>query len=287
MKGAIDLKPEPEYGLVRTRRRFKNVAWEAVQHPEDRMALDALKKIPLLDQLIAFIIQHGWERILYVQNISSSVKVTPRQFPRVWYLFNEANTILGVEDPAELYVTQHPILNAYTYGHKKPFIMLHSASVDGFNDDQLLAVIGHEIGHILSGHCLYTTMAVLVQPLIEMGLKCLPGAGIAIAALRMALFRWSRASELTGDRFGLLTCQDPEVMIQVMMKLAGGAVDEQRDHMEFLSQASAFKELDNDLLDNLYKLLQTTFLTHPLAVVRAAEVMSWAQSRTYQNMVMG
>ena len=64
-------------------------------------------------------------------------------------------------------------------------------------------------------------------------------------------------------------------------------MDEQRDHMEFLAQASAFKELDNDLLDNLYKLLQTTFLSHPLAVVRAAEVMTWAQSRTYQSMVMG
>ncbi len=279
------MQPEPETTLVRARRSFKGTAWEAIQHPEDRMALDALKRIPLLDQLISFIIQHGWERILYVQNISSSVKVSSRQFPRVWYLFNEANRILGVDEPAEIYVTQHPILNAYTYGNTKPFIMLHSASVDGMNDDQLLAVIGHEIGHILSGHCLYTTMAYLIHPLLEMGLRNFPGAGVAIMALRMALFRWSRASELTGDRFGLLTCQDPQIMVQVMMKLAGGAVNEQHDYMEFLAQANAFKELDNDLLDNLYKLLQTTFLTHPLAVVRASEIMTWAQSRVYQNMM--
>jgi Zn-dependent protease with chaperone function len=279
------MEPEPETGLVRVRRTFKGTAWEAIQHPDDRMALDALKRVPLLDQLISLIIQHGWERILYVQNISSSVKVTSRQFPRVWYLFMEANRILGVDDPAEIYVTQNPILNAYTYGNTKPFIMLNSATVDGMNDDQLLAVIGHEIGHILSGHCLYTTMAYLIRPFIEIGLRNFPGAGIAITALRMALFRWSRASELTGDRFGLLTCQDQQTMVQVMMKLAGGAVDEQHDYMEFLAQAGAFKELDSDLLDNLYKLLQTTFLTHPLAVVRASEIMTWAQSRTYQNMM--
>jgi Zn-dependent protease with chaperone function len=279
------MAPEPETSLVRVRRRFKNVAWEAIQHPEDRMALDALKKLPLLDQVIGFILQHGWERILYVQNISSSVKVTPRQFPRVWYLFTEANNILGVDDFAELYVTQDPMMNAYTYGNTKPFIMLTSSIVDGMNDDQLLAILGHEIGHILCGHCLYTTMAYLIRPFLEMGIKLLPGAGMVIAALRMALLRWSRASELTGDRFGLLTCQDQQVMVQVMMKLAGGAVDEQHDYMEFLAQAQAFKELDNDLLDNLYKLMQTTFQTHPLAVVRAQEIMTWAQSRTYQNMM--
>lgn len=279
------MNPPESTTLVKTRRTFAGTAWEAIQHPEDRMALDALKKIPLLDQVITFIIRQGWERILYVQNISSSVKVTPRQFPRVWYLFSEANRIFGIDTPAELYVMQDPILNAYTYGHQKPFIMLHSAIVDGMSDDQLLAVIGHEIGHILSGHCLYTTMAALLRPLVEMGARNFPGAGIAIQALQMALYRWSRASELTCDRFGLLACQDSETMVHVMMKLAGGATHEQRDHLEFLTQAQAYKELGSELLDGMYKLLLTTHLTHPLAVVRASEIMTWAQSRTYLNMM--
>lgn len=271
--------------VVRARRSFKGTAWESIQHPEDRMALDALKKIPMLDQAIAFILKYGWERALYLQNISSSVKVSSRQFPRVWYLFNEANRILGVDEPAELYVTQDPILNAHTYGNSRPFIMLNSSIVAGMNDDELLATIGHEIGHILSGHCLYTTMAALIQPFIKLGLRNFPGGGLAAMALDMALFRWLRASEMTGDRFGLLTCQDAPTMVQVMMKLAGGITDEQRDTTEFLAQAQAYREADESVLDNVFKLMQTTYRTHPLAVIRAAEVMTWAQSRTYMNMM--
>ncbi|HKD76531.1 MAG TPA: M48 family metallopeptidase [Ktedonobacterales bacterium] len=275
----------PEQAVIRSRRSFKGTAWESIQHPDDRAALDALKQIPLLDKAVAWVMEQGWERMLYIQNISSSVKVTPRQCPRVWYLFSEANRILGVDDPVELYIMQHPMLNAYTFGNKKPFIMLHSATVDGMNDDQLLAVIGHEIGHVLSGHSLYLTMIALLQPFIEFGLRYFPGGAMAILAVRTALSNWRRASELTGDRFGLLTCQDPETMVQVMMKLAGGATDEHRDPLEFLAQAEAYKNLDKNFLDGLFKLMMVLPMPHPLVVVRAAEVMSWSQSRQYLNMM--
>ena len=103
-----------EQALVRARRSFKGATWESIQHPEDRAALDTLKQIPMLDKVVAFIMQHGWERMLYIENISSSVKVSPRQCPRVWYLFSEVNRILGVDEPIELYITQDPLLNAYS-----------------------------------------------------------------------------------------------------------------------------------------------------------------------------
>ena len=276
---------QPEQRVVRARRSFKGTAWESIQHPEDRAALEALKKIPMLDQAISFIIKYGWERALYLENISSSVKVSARQAPRVWYLFNEANRILGVDNPPDIYIKQDPMLNAYTYGTDKIFIMLHSSTVDGMNDDELLAVIGHELGHVLSGHCLYTTMAVLITPIINMGLRNFPGGSLVAMALQMALFRWLRASELTGDRFGLLTCQEPQTMVRLMMKFAGGATDEERDIMEFIAQAQAYKDTDETILDNVFKLMQTTYRTHPLTAIRAQEIMTWAQSRTYLNMM--
>jgi Zn-dependent protease with chaperone function len=163
--------------------------------------------------------------------------------------------------------------------------MLNSAIVDATTDDELLAVIGHEIGHILAGHCLYTTMALLIRPYIEFGLSNLPGGRFAIMALRLALFRWSRASELTGDRFGLLACQDPNIMVRVMMKLAGGKTPDELDPMEFMAQGQAYKELDDKLLDSLYKLMMEVPQTHPLAVIRAQETMNWAQSRQYLSMM--
>ena len=275
----------PDTQVIKVRRTFRLPSWDVIQHPQDREALDALKKIPLLDKLIGFLIEQHWERLLYIQNISSSVRITPRQSPRVWYLFNEANRIFGIKDPCELYIVQNPILNAHAFGYKKPYIMLHSSIVDATNDDELLAVIGHEIGHILSGHCLYTTMVQLMRPFIEFGLSNLPGGMFAIMTLRLALFRWSRASELTGDRFGLLACQDPQIMVKVMMKLAGGKTPDELDPMEFMAQGQAYKDLDEKLLDSLYKLMMEMPQTHPLAVVRAQETMNWAQSKQYISMM--
>ena len=221
----------PDTEVIRVRRSFRVPNWDIVQHPQDREALDALKRIPLLDKLIGFLIEQHWERLLYTQNISSSVRVTPRQSPRVWYIFNEANRIFDLHDPCELYITQNPILNAHTFGNKKPYIMLNSAVVEAMNDDELLSVIGHEIGHILCGHCLYTTMVYLMRPFLELGLSNIPGGNYAAMALRLALYRWSRASELTGDRFGLLASQDSHVMVKVMMKFAGGKTSDQLDPM--------------------------------------------------------
>jgi Zn-dependent protease with chaperone function len=275
----------PDAQLIKVRRTFRLPSWDVIQHPADREALDALKKIPLLDKLIGFLIEQHWERLLYIQNISSSVRITPRQSPRIWYIFNEANRIFSIDEPCELYVMQNPILNAHTFGHKKPYIMLNSAIVDATTDDELLAVIGHEIGHILAGHCLYTTMVQLIRPYVEFGLSNLPGGQFATIALRMALFRWSRASELTGDRFGLLACQDPQTMVKVMMKLAGGKTPDELDPMEFMAQGQAYKELDEKLLDSFYKLMMAMPQTHPLAVIRAQEMMSWAQSRQYLSMM--
>lgn len=271
--------------VIRLRRSFRGATWESIQHPQDREMLEALKKIPLLDKFVGFLIEQHWERLLYIRNISSSVRVTPRQSPRVWYLYSEANRIFGIDEPCELYVSQDPYLSAHAFGYKKPYIMLNSATVEAMTDDQLLAIIGHEVGHVLSGHCLYTTMVQLVRPLLELGLMNLPGGTFAIMTLRAALFRWSRASELTGDRFGLLACQDPEIMVQVMMKLAGGKTMDHLDYMEFLSQGQAYKDLDEKLLDSLYKLMMDLPMSHPLAVVRAQETMTWAQSKQYVSMM--
>ena len=275
----------PDTEVIRVRRSFRVPNWDMVQHPLDREALDTLKRIPLLDKLIAFLIEQHWERLLYIQNISSSVRVTPRQSPRVWYIFSEANRIFDIKEPCELYITQNPILNSHTFGHKKPYIMLNNAIVEAMTDDELLGVIGHEIGHILSGHCLYTTMVYLMRPFIEFGLSNIPGGHFAIMTLRLALFRWSRASELTGDRFGLLASQDSHTMVKVMMKLAGGKTSDQLDPMEFIAQGQAYKELDEKLLDSLYKLMMEVPQTHPLAVVRAQETMSWAQSKQYLSLM--
>ena len=50
------------------------------------------------------------------------------------------------------------MLNAGTYGtNEESFIVVHSALVDAYTDEELRFVIGHECGHIHNSHVVYLT----------------------------------------------------------------------------------------------------------------------------------
>ena len=78
----------------------------------------------------------------------------------------------------ELYVSQTPVFNAGAYGVDDPFIVVHSAALELLDDDELRVLLAHEMGHVVSGHALYRTIA---EILLSIGLSALPIlAGIAL-----------------------------------------------------------------------------------------------------------
>ena len=46
----------------------------------------------------------------------------------------------------------------------KPFIVVTSRAVEALDDDELRYILGHELGHLLSGHAVYRTMMVILDP---------------------------------------------------------------------------------------------------------------------------
>jgi hypothetical protein len=107
--------------------------------------------------------------------------------------------------------------------------------------------------------------------------------------LEATLLEWDRKSEFTADRSALMVVQDPQVMLTLMMKFAGGTLF-QRDQMraaDFLKQADLYEEVDVNLLDRLYKLLLIAPSTHPLIIVRAREIVNWSDSREYRDALEG
>ena len=120
----------------------------------------------------------------------------------------------------ELYVSQTPVFNAGAYGVDNPFIVVHSAAIELLNEDELRVLLAHEMGHVVSGHALYRTIA---EILLNVSLGALPFlAGIALLPIRLAILEWSRKSELSSDRAGLLGSQDVMATQQLFMKMAGG-----------------------------------------------------------------
>ena len=109
--------------------------------------------------------------------------------------------------------------------------------------------------------------------------------------MRLAFLEWYRKSELSSDRAGLLGSQDLAATMRLFMKMAGGgntAIVRPGDlNLEpFLQQANEYAS-SNDGLDLVYKIVNTLALTHPMHVVRAAEVQRWVQAGDYDRIING
>jgi len=269
-----------------TKKRFPRLSSSAFEHPADRAALDAVKKIPLLDKIFARLIELGAERVLRIWLTGRGVHVTPKQCPKIYKLFREACDILDMPEP-DLFIVSQPVPNAFTLGVDRPLIVLHSGLIDLLTEEELMGVLGHELGHIKAGHVLYKTIAYFLIRILQdlFGL----GGGIAQFGIQVALYDWSRKSELTADRAELLVTQDLDTCIRVHMKLAGGSwsIYEQMSHDEFLKQADNYEDFDYSTLNKLYKLLQEIGMTHPLPVYRAREIKAWSEGKQFKEIMEG
>jgi Zn-dependent protease with chaperone function len=273
----------------KARRRFPGLDPAALQHPYDRAALSVLQRVPGLDIVVRKFIELFPERVAYIQNVAQTVRVSKAQCPQLYVLLREACEILDIPEP-ELYVAQTPVPNAGTSGHNHPYIIITTGLLDLLNEEEVLAVIAHELGHIKSGHVLYKTMARGIGFLISIISDMTLGIGRLVGmGLEAALHEWDRMSEFSADRAGLLVVQDSQVMLTLMMKLAGGTLF-QRDQMsasEFLKQADLYEEVDINMLDRIYKMLLVSAVNHPLTIVRAREIVNWSGSSEYKEILEG
>jgi Zn-dependent protease with chaperone function len=67
----------------------------------------------------------------------------------------------GQAEP-QLYVTQTPIANAGAVGFGNPFIVISSGTLELLEPDEQRFVLAHEVGHIMTGHTTYRTIALIV-----------------------------------------------------------------------------------------------------------------------------
>jgi Zn-dependent protease with chaperone function len=283
--------PTADVALAAKPRRIplKGLPASSFQHPLDRQATEKLKKVKGFDWLAAKFVEYGIERIEYVTNIGGSIRVGPRQMSKHYTMLLECCEILDVPEP-ELYVMQGGV-NAYTSGHNHPFIVLETRLLELMEDDEVMAVIAHELGHIKCGHVLYKTMARGIKPLLEIAGRATLGIGTLVGSgIEAALMAWDRRSELSADRAGLLVMQDARPCVSTMMKLAGGTIRhiEWLDAEQFLNQARAYKEgLDQRMSDRFYRFLANVGSTHPFAVERARALDDWVNTAEYRDILSG
>ncbi len=265
------------------RKKLDDISSHAWEHPSDRLALNALQQIPGFDTVLRKVIGTFGERSISMVYQAQSVRVGPRQYPKIYGLLVRVCDVLDTEVPP-LYVSQTPLVNAGAVGVDRPFIVLNSSLVEMTNEAELEVVIGHEVGHIMSEHALYRT---LLNLLLGFGNSYSPMIGKALLPITLALLEWSRKAEVSCDRAGLLATQHIQASLSVQAVLAGG-VRGRRSELDldaFIEQSDEYRGATG--LGAYYRVMSTLGQSHPFPVVRVAELRNWIDDGSYDKILSG
>lgn len=142
-------------------------------------------------------------------------------------------TANNIQQPIEFKVSDQEDINAYANLEKEVYVYKGLLQyVD--NDTELAAVISHEIGHILNGHC--AKQGVLntgIQVLANKASEKVNGTAVAVAQ-QLTVSKISRTDEFEADLTGVDIMSkagyNPLAMISVLNKICGNYIDILQTH---------------------------------------------------------
>jgi Zn-dependent protease with chaperone function len=196
-------------------------------------------------------------RLLQHQFLGNMLKIEQGRFANIKDLAGVVASRLNMPEP-DVFVTQNPLLNAYSMGFKQPYsVIFHSATVEFLDPEELAAVLSHEIGHIWFGH---TKVLAYISPM-----------GTRIPGLSWVFGFWSRRTELTCDRLALLLTRNPRAVIDMLIKVHIGP--------QFLAQLDAEGVLFQEhKVKGSMGLLAQSLSDHPFMTTRIKELLNFARS---------
>lgn len=259
------------------------------EDPRDAKYLETLKLTKGFDRAVKLFFEYGLERILMIQYTGSNVQVTKDNMPYVYNCLEEACKILDVPKLPKMYIQQTNEINAMTIGAKDPIIVLNKGCIHRLNHEELMFVIGHEVGHIKSEHCMYHSIGSCLGAIGSAIGAVTLGLGEAVSfALQIAYNDWNRKSEFTADRAGFLTCQSIDATISALAKIAGLPLEYYKSFNKehFLEQARMFQELDESKYNKVMKMISLMGQDHPWTVMRAHELQGWLDSGEYEKIIL-
>ncbi len=269
---------------------LESISSTAYEHGLDKTALEALKSLPGFPALMRWVLANLGERSIRLLNLSTSVLCGPDQFPELAGLLDTARHRLDIPYAPTLFLSESPHANAMTYGVQEPSIVMSAALLDQMDDVQVVGVLAHELGHLHADHTLYRSLA----HVLASGGAMLGAIGRILSwPLQKALLKWSRCSELTADRAGLLGCRDLPAYLGVLMAMAGGnrPGTHGRTQMKlapFIRQARSLKDLEAaSWLDGILATLMSMDASHPFIAWRVMHLLDWVEHGNYLDILAG
>lgn len=202
------------------------------------------------------------------QLLGQSLRVTEHQLPEIYAVAQLAAERLAMPMP-DLFVIQDPIINAYAIGFLgRKSVVLHSATIDAMDTDELCSIIGHEFCHIKCDH---------TQWLVFTNLSQIINLPIISHIVGFVLAKWSRQAEYTCDRGGLIACRSLNASVKALTKATVGK--QIFDRMDFQN----FYEQKETVSDDKVARYSELFADHPYIVSRITALNNFIKSDVYRS----
>ncbi|MDW0136674.1 MAG: zinc metalloprotease HtpX [Nitrososphaeraceae archaeon] len=221
---------------------------------------------------------------------SSGAKIVSKEeYPRLHEIVERLSTNNGLPKPKVAMVNSH-VPNAFATGKspKSSLVAVTTGILDLLDNDELEAVIGHELSHVRSRDVLVLTLASLFSTvawyLVRFGLFGGLGrnrntAGSSAIVLLVAITTWvvsfliiraiSRYREFSADRGGAIMTGKPDKLASALLKISGKIKVIPPKELENVQKLNAFfiiPALSGSSIANL-------FSTHPPVEKRVQKLM--------------
>jgi Zn-dependent protease with chaperone function len=158
-----------------------------------------------------------WRDVARAELLGTSVKVTDQQYPRVHEAARRAGEMLGVRVPPVFVAPGSSKITARVLGTEDaPYVVVGAEWADRLADAELVAIIGHELGHVQNGHVLYATALWYLENSAVFFVRWIVQPAI------ITLQAWARRAAITCDRAGLLAARDVDATLAAMVKTGLG-----------------------------------------------------------------
>jgi len=156
-----------------------------------------------------------WRDVARTELLGTAVKVNDQQYPRV-FAGREARRCGAARARAVVFAAPSSSIRVKVLGPRTRPPDRQPRAREKLTDDELVAAIGHELGHVQNGHILYATALHYLTSSAAFFVRWVVQPAI------MTLQAWSRRAEVTCDRAALLALRDENKTLEALVKLELG-----------------------------------------------------------------